>query len=66
MKYTYDSFSWNENNNGKTSGKGGTNFKKIHKLFKNFVKHYPLRTHMVLRKPDNKLMDFYHPYSSEL
>lgn len=66
MKYTYDTYHWYEDLHGVTSGKGATNLKQIHSLFKKLKKAYPLRVHLLIRRPDNVVIDFHHPYQNNI
>ena len=60
MKYTYITHRFNEDGRGMSSASGGT-LKHNKEVWDMFTEKYPNRTHLLIRKPDNKLMKFYHP-----
>lgn len=64
MKYTYNLHSFSEKS--ATSSSGGSNLKKSREHFKRHIIGVPLDTHLIIRKPDNKLMNFYHPINQEI
>lgn len=64
MKYTYDFLSIGEREY--TGGLGVTNKQHQSRLFDSFIKRHPNFVHMIIRRPDNVLIKFYHPYKSDV
>ena len=63
MKYTYDCWDYNANLRGRSGATGGTNLFKLRKLHKSFIVKEPEGIHLIIRNPDGKLVNFYHPYT---
>ena len=62
-RYTYDMCVYDEDLHGRCGGTGGTNLSEIRKAHLIFIKNQPMSVTLIIRRPDNKLVNFYHPYS---
>ena len=61
IKYTYDRWKFDEDGKGGSGAQRAVSLRKIRELLKIYIEKYPKDIHFIIRKPDNKLMNFYHP-----
>lgn len=60
MKYKYIYYCFSEDGKGVSSARGAT-LRQKREAWKRHIEISPQRIHLIIRKPDNKLMNFYHP-----
>lgn len=61
-KYKYDNHTFGRDARSYSAGIGSTNKRWSLRLFKKDTLRYPDDIHMVIRRPDNVLLAFYHPF----
>ena len=64
-KYKYDMITFTKDYRGCSSGSGATYLHGLRRRYNNMVIRTPEDIHMIIRRPDNKLMNFYHPFKGD-